>query len=193
MRRWPAGGAMLNMNHERHGITRKWPPTALSLLPALPPVPSLPALGQSRLTSTTNRRPRRTQKKKADVRALRVRASSAMSPEPCGPRPEDVPCALFRFYPSRPNPPPPIPTTRLTQNVPFRKNVRGPKKPPPKRTGAKRRPYVSIARIPATALLECFQYKTDDNLRWVLANALRTAMPYHRRRQFREIKAALNP
>ena len=29
----------------------------------------------------------------------------------------------------------------------FRKNVRGPKKPPPKRTSAKRHPHVSTARI----------------------------------------------
>jgi hypothetical protein len=29
----------------------------------------------------------------------------------------------------------------------FRKNVRGPKKPPPKRSSAKRHPHVSTARI----------------------------------------------
>lgn len=44
-----------------------------------------------------------------------------------------------------------------------------------------------------TALLECFHRETDDNLRWVLANALRTAMPYHRRKKIPEIKAVLNP
>jgi hypothetical protein len=43
------------------------------------------------------------------------------------------------------------------------------------------------------ALLECFQSETDDNLRWVLANALRTAMPYHRRKKFPEIKRVLSP
>jgi hypothetical protein len=43
------------------------------------------------------------------------------------------------------------------------------------------------------ALLNCFQSETDDNLRWVLANALRTAMPYHRRKKYPEIKAVLNP
>jgi hypothetical protein len=44
-----------------------------------------------------------------------------------------------------------------------------------------------------TSLLNCFQSETDDNLRWVLANALRTAMPYHRRKKFPEIKSVLNP
>ena len=42
------------------------------------------------------------------------------------------------------------------------------------------------------ALLDCFQCETDDNLRWGLANALRVAMPYHRRKKFPEIKAVLN-
>ena len=38
----------------------------------------------------------------------------------------------------------------------FRKNVRGPKKPPPKRTSAKRHPHVSTARI----LAQRKQHKT---------------------------------
>jgi hypothetical protein len=42
------------------------------------------------------------------------------------------------------------------------------------------------------ALLECFQSETDENLRWVLANALQTAMPYGRRKRFPEIKTVLN-
>jgi hypothetical protein len=44
-----------------------------------------------------------------------------------------------------------------------------------------------------SALLNCFESETDINLRWVLANALRTAMPYHRRKKYPEIKAVLNP
>ena len=48
------------------------------------------------------------------------------------------------------------------------------------------------SQVEAT-LLECFQSETDDYLRWVLANALRTAMPYHRRRKYPEIRAMLNP
>lgn len=37
------------------------------------------------------------------------------------------------------------------------------------------------------ALLEEFNHEADRVLRWVLANALRTAMPYHRRRKYPEI------
>ncbi len=44
-----------------------------------------------------------------------------------------------------------------------------------------------------STLLDCFQSETNDSLRWVLANALRTAMPYHRRKKHPEIKAVLNP
>jgi hypothetical protein len=44
-----------------------------------------------------------------------------------------------------------------------------------------------------TALLDCFQSEVDDNLRWVLANALRSAMPHLRRQTFPEIKRVLNP
>jgi hypothetical protein len=43
-----------------------------------------------------------------------------------------------------------------------------------------------------SSLLNCFQSETDDHLRWVLANALCTAMPYHRRKKHPEIKAVLN-
>ncbi|QDV55160.1 hypothetical protein [Rosistilla oblonga] len=44
-----------------------------------------------------------------------------------------------------------------------------------------------------STLLECFYAETDEKMRWVIANALRTAMPYHRRKKHPEIKAALNP
>ncbi|MEX1094785.1 MAG: hypothetical protein WED34_01985 [Planctomycetales bacterium] len=44
-------------------------------------------------------------------------------------------------------------------------------------------------RLLEQALLDEFAIETDPHLRWVLANALRTAMPYHRRRKFPEIKA----
>ena len=43
-----------------------------------------------------------------------------------------------------------------------------------------------------SALLQCFHSETDENMRGVIANALRTAMPYHRRKKYPEIKAALN-
>ena len=43
-----------------------------------------------------------------------------------------------------------------------------------------------------TALMDCFQSEAEDYLRWVLANALRAAMPYHRRKRFPEIKRVLN-
>jgi hypothetical protein len=39
------------------------------------------------------------------------------------------------------------------------------------------------------ALLGAFKGETDRSLRWVLANALTVAMPYHRRRKHREIAA----
>ena len=42
------------------------------------------------------------------------------------------------------------------------------------------------------ALLEQFDVETDRSLRWVLANALQTAMPYHRRRKYSSIKAVLD-
>jgi hypothetical protein len=41
-----------------------------------------------------------------------------------------------------------------------------------------------------TALLAAFEGEAVPALRWVLANALRTAMPYHRRRRRPEIAAA---
>jgi hypothetical protein len=41
------------------------------------------------------------------------------------------------------------------------------------------------------ALLREFVAEEDAELRWVLVNALRTAMPYHRRRRHPEIAAAL--
>jgi hypothetical protein len=44
-----------------------------------------------------------------------------------------------------------------------------------------------------TALLYCFESEMDANLRWVLANALRTVMPYHQRKKYPEIRAVLNP
>ena len=44
-----------------------------------------------------------------------------------------------------------------------------------------------------STLLQCFHSETDENMRWVIANALRTAMPYHRRKKYPEIKAVLNP
>jgi hypothetical protein len=40
------------------------------------------------------------------------------------------------------------------------------------------------------ALLAAFQLEQNPQLRWVLANALRVAMPYHRRRKYPEIAAA---
>ena len=40
------------------------------------------------------------------------------------------------------------------------------------------------------ALLESFRGERDRGLRWVLANALKTAMPYRRRRHLPEIAAA---
>lgn len=43
------------------------------------------------------------------------------------------------------------------------------------------------------ALLECFQTETDGYLRWVLANALRTAMPYRKRQKHPEINRVLKP
>jgi uncharacterized protein (UPF0335 family) len=42
-------------------------------------------------------------------------------------------------------------------------------------------------------LLEQFDTESDFNLRWVLANALQTAMPYHRRKKHPEIQAMLKP
>lgn len=41
------------------------------------------------------------------------------------------------------------------------------------------------------ALLTQFRLEQDPNLRWVLANALQTAVPYHRRRKHPEIAAVL--
>ena len=41
------------------------------------------------------------------------------------------------------------------------------------------------------ALLSEFERETNGELRWVLANALRTAMPYHRRRKYPEIRRVL--
>lgn len=41
------------------------------------------------------------------------------------------------------------------------------------------------------ALLAHFQTETDPNLRWVLANALLTAVPYHRRKKYPDIAAVL--
>ena len=41
------------------------------------------------------------------------------------------------------------------------------------------------------ALLRAFQTEPDPQLRWVLANALRTAMPYHRRNKHPQIAEAL--
>lgn len=41
------------------------------------------------------------------------------------------------------------------------------------------------------ALLRAFQAESDSQLRWVLANALRTAMPYHRRKKHPAIAEAL--
>lgn len=43
----------------------------------------------------------------------------------------------------------------------------------------------------ADALFREFTQEEDPNLRWVLANALRTAMPYSRRRKHPEIKQVL--
>ncbi len=40
------------------------------------------------------------------------------------------------------------------------------------------------------ALLAAFQLEQDPQLRWVFANALRIAMPYHRRRKHPDIAAA---
>lgn len=42
------------------------------------------------------------------------------------------------------------------------------------------------------ALLDEFQTETDPELKWVLANALRTAMPYHQRRKYPEIRETLS-
>jgi hypothetical protein len=44
-----------------------------------------------------------------------------------------------------------------------------------------------------STLLECFQSETDENMRWVIANALHTVMPHHRCKQYPEIKAVLTP
>ena len=41
------------------------------------------------------------------------------------------------------------------------------------------------------ALLEEFYKERDPNTKWVLGNALRTAMPYHRRRKHPKIREAL--
>lgn len=41
------------------------------------------------------------------------------------------------------------------------------------------------------ALLRAFQAESDPQLRWVLANGLRTAMPYHRRKKHPQIAEAL--
>jgi hypothetical protein len=41
------------------------------------------------------------------------------------------------------------------------------------------------------ALLAAFKRETHPPMRWVVANALRTAMPPHRRRKYPEISAAL--
>lgn len=43
------------------------------------------------------------------------------------------------------------------------------------------------------ALLHELSVEADPHLRWVIANALRTAMPYHRRKKHPEIAAALRP
>ena len=42
-----------------------------------------------------------------------------------------------------------------------------------------------------TALLAALREERDPELRWVLANALRVAVPYRRRRKYPEIKQAL--
>ena len=42
-----------------------------------------------------------------------------------------------------------------------------------------------------TALLAALHDERDPEIRWVVANALRVAMPYHRRRKHPEIKQAL--
>ncbi len=42
------------------------------------------------------------------------------------------------------------------------------------------------------ALWQQFQIESDVEVKWVLANALRSAMPYHRRRKHPEIRDALN-
>ncbi|MEM9354275.1 MAG: hypothetical protein AAGA92_14810 [Planctomycetota bacterium] len=42
------------------------------------------------------------------------------------------------------------------------------------------------------ALLAQFKKETDDGLKWVLANALQTAVPYHRRRKWPEIAKVLS-
>src|SRR5438477_9029849 len=44
--------------------------------------------------------------------------------------------------------------------------------------------------IAETALLRHFQSESDPHLRWVLANALKTVMPYHKRKKFPEIAHA---
>jgi len=43
----------------------------------------------------------------------------------------------------------------------------------------------------ATALLAAFEQEPEPGLRWVLANALRVAMPYRQRRRYPDIAAAL--
>ena len=40
------------------------------------------------------------------------------------------------------------------------------------------------------ALLRHFQHEENPHLRWVLANALKTVMPYHKRKKFPEIAHA---
>jgi hypothetical protein len=42
-------------------------------------------------------------------------------------------------------------------------------------------------RVIESSLLNEFRLESDPELRWVLANALKTAMPYHRRRKHPEI------
>src|ERR1700737_368455 len=44
--------------------------------------------------------------------------------------------------------------------------------------------------IAESALLRHFRTEQDSHLRWVLANALKTVMPYHKRKKFPEIAHA---
>jgi hypothetical protein len=44
--------------------------------------------------------------------------------------------------------------------------------------------------IAEAELLRHFQSESDPHLRWVLANALKTVMPYHKRKKFPEIAHA---
>ncbi len=39
-----------------------------------------------------------------------------------------------------------------------------------------------------TALFECFKDEQNQDIKWILANALKTVMPYYRRKNYQEIK-----